>query len=49
MVEFEAEVTLGVGFGAAGFFHALAEFEQDDFVSGSGLVGGGVLTVPVRV
>ena len=43
VVELEGEVALSVGFGAAGFLHALAELEQDDFVSGGGLVGGGVL------
>jgi hypothetical protein len=34
---------LGVGLGAAGFFHALAELEEDDLVAGRGLAGGGVL------
>ena len=43
IVEFEAEMAFGVGLGAAGFFHALAEAEQDDVVAGGGLAGGGVL------
>jgi hypothetical protein len=42
-VELESEIAFGVGLGAAGFFHALAEAEQDDFVAGGGLAGGGVL------
>ncbi len=41
-VEFEGEIAFGVGLGAAGFFHALAEAEEDDFVACGGLVGGGV-------
>ena len=42
-VELETEITFGVGSGAAGFFHALTEAEQDHFVAGGGLAGGGVL------
>ena len=42
VVELEAELAFGVGLGAAGFFHALAELEDDDFVAGGGLAGGGV-------
>ena len=41
-VEFEGEIAFGVGLGAPGFFHALAEAEEDDFVAGGGLAGGGV-------
>ncbi len=42
VVELETELAVGVGFGAAGLFHAGAEFEENNFVSGGGLVGGGV-------
>ena len=42
VVELEAEIAFGVGFGASGFFHALAEAEEDDVVAGGGLVGGGI-------
>jgi hypothetical protein len=42
-VELEAEFAFCVGFGAAGFFHALTEAEQDDFVACGGFAGGGVL------
>ena len=41
-IELETEIAFGVGLGAAGFFHALAEAEQDDFVAGGGLAGGDV-------
>jgi hypothetical protein len=34
VVEFETELAFGVGLGAAGFVHALAEFEQNYVVSG---------------
>ena len=43
VVELETELAFGIRFGAAGFFHALAELEQNNFVSGGGLAGGGVL------
>lgn len=41
-IEFEGEVAFGVGLGASGFLHALAELEQDDFVARAGLAGGAV-------
>ena len=40
--ELEAEVSVGVGLGAAAFFHALAKLEQDDIVAGGGFARGGV-------
>src|SRR5271166_4816982 len=43
VVELEAELTLGVSFGPAGFFHALAELEHDDIVASGGLAGDRVL------
>jgi hypothetical protein len=43
VVQLETELALGVGLGAAGFVHTLAELEQDDFVSGGGLASGSVL------
>src|SRR5215470_7302377 len=36
----ELEIALGVGLGARGFFHAVAQLDEDDFVAGRGLVGG---------
>jgi hypothetical protein len=48
-VELEREVTFGVGLGASGFFHALTEREENDFVSGGRFAGVEFLTVPVRV
>jgi hypothetical protein len=42
VIKFETELAPGVGFGAAGFFHALAEFKEDDIVSSGRLAGGGV-------
>jgi len=42
IVELEAELAFAVGFGAAGFFHTLTEFEEDDLVPRGGLAGGGV-------
>ncbi len=32
--EVEAEVTAGIGLGAGRFFHALRQFDQDDFIAG---------------
>ena len=43
VVELETEVAFGVGLGASGFFHALAQAEQDDFVARGGLADGDVL------
>jgi hypothetical protein len=43
VVQLETELALGVGFGAASLFHPLTQLEQDDFVSGGGLAGGGIL------
>jgi hypothetical protein len=40
--EFEAEMAFGVGLGAAGFFHALTEAEEDYIVAGGGPAGGGI-------
>jgi len=45
----ESEMAFGVGCGASGFFHAFAEFEQDDVVADGGLPVVEFLTVPVRV
>ena len=42
VVEFEGEIAFGVGLGAAGFFHALTQTQQDDLVARGGLAGGGV-------
>jgi hypothetical protein len=41
-VEFEGEVAFGVGLGSAGFFHALTQRDENDFVSCAGFPGGGV-------
>ncbi len=43
VVDGETEFAFGIGFRAPRFFHALAEFEQNDFVSGRRLAGGAVL------
>jgi len=43
VVELETELALGIGLGAAGFFHPLTQLEQDDLVSGGGLASSGVL------
>ena len=43
LLELEGEVAFGVGLGATGFFHSVAEGDEDHFVSGAGLAGGGVL------
>ena len=43
IVQLETELALGVGFGATGFFHTLSQLEQDDFVPGGRLAGGGIL------
>ena len=40
--EFEAELAGGVSLGAAGNVHAIGDVDEDDLVSGSGLVGGAV-------
>ena len=42
IVEFEAELALRIRLGTAAFFHALAEFEQDDVIACGGLVGGSI-------
>ena len=39
----EAEVAAGVGLGAGRFFHALGQFDQDDFIAGGGLAGGSIV------
>ena len=38
--ELEGELAGGVGLGAAGDVHAIGDVDEDDFVSGGGLVGG---------
>src|SRR6267143_4073699 len=43
VVDGETEFAFGIGFRVPRFFHALAEFEQDDFVSGGRFAGGAVL------
>jgi hypothetical protein len=43
VVQLETELALGVGLGAADFVHTLAELEQDDLISGTGLASGCVL------
>ena len=45
VVELEAEIAFGVGLGASGFFHALAQAEQDNLISSGGLVGRAVLDI----
>ena len=40
--ELEAELSGGVGLGAASHDHAIGQVDEDDFVSGGGLAGGGV-------
>jgi len=40
--DFEAEVSLAVGFGGAAYVHAIGEVDEEDFVACSGLVGGAV-------
>ncbi len=42
IAEFEAELARRVGLGAAGNVHAIGDVDEDDLVSGSGLVGGTV-------
>src|ERR1700686_1448233 len=42
-VEFETELSRGVGLGAARFFHPLSQLEYDDFVSRGWLAGSGIL------
>ena len=39
VVEFEAELSLGVGLGAGSFFHAVGELEEDNIVAGG--IGNG--------
>ena len=36
----ELEIAFGIGFGARRFFHAVRQLDQNDFIAGSGLVGG---------
>ena len=40
--EFEGEFSLAVGLGVGGDFHGGGEVDENDFVSGGGLVGGAV-------
>ena len=46
VVEIEAEVALGVGLGAGGFFHAIAELDENDFIARGRLAGGAILHRP---
>ena len=43
VVDGETEFAFGIGFRVPGFFHALAELEQNDFLSGARFAGGAVL------
>jgi hypothetical protein len=40
--EFEAEFSVAVGLGVGGDFHGSSEIDENNFVSGGGLVGGAV-------